>query len=217
MKTMLVPLDGSPRSETVLPIVVALAGGTEYRVALFSVWEGLPGQPEDMRQEQARQLRTDGMMYFRAYLENVVQGLVKEGVEASTDVHCGRPAAEILVAMRELQADMIAMASKGRGGVTDRVVTASQAPVLVLGPRLLEVWPPRQVHASSALVFLEGSAESEATIPVAMDVAREAGTHGALLTVPNEVLREKVVELIALAIASRLGHQWPGSRIGGRR
>ncbi len=215
MKTMLVPLDGSPRSETVLPIVVALAGGEGYRVELFSVWEGLPGQPEDMREEQARQLRTDGMMYLRAYLENVAQGLVIEGVEANIDVHCGLPAAEILVAMRELQADMIAMASKGRGGVTDRVVRASRVPVLVLGPRMLEVWSPREVQVSSTLVRLEGSARYEPTLPVAMDLAREAGT--SLPAMTECELRKRIEELIDLAIAACPGRQWTRFKIGGRR
>ena len=37
MKTMFVPLDGSDRSETVLPLVIALARNDEHSVTLFSV------------------------------------------------------------------------------------------------------------------------------------------------------------------------------------
>ena len=215
MKTMLVPLDGSTRSETVLPVVIALAGGGGYRVTLFSVCEVPSG--EDMGEEHARELRTYGMKCFRIYLEYVAEAVSKEGIDVTTEVCSGHPASEILVAMREIQADMIAMASRGGGGVADGVVRGSRVPVLVLGPRTLEAWPLGERHVSSTRALPGDSAGSEATIPVAMEMTREAGTHGALLTVPNEVLREKVVELIALAIASRQRHQWPGSRIGGRR
>jgi nucleotide-binding universal stress UspA family protein len=39
MRTMLVPLDGSRASESVLPYALAVARGCGYRVALLSVWE----------------------------------------------------------------------------------------------------------------------------------------------------------------------------------
>ena len=207
MKTMLVPLDGSPRSETVLPVVIALAGGGEYRVTLFSVWEGLPEEVADVREQ--------GEKSFRAYLGSIAETLAKRGIEVTTEVCSGNPAAEILAAGGAFKPDLVAMASKGRGGVTDRVVRASQVPVLVLGPRLLEVWPPGAEQVSSTLSLLEVDAGSEATLPVAMDMAREAGT--SVPAVPAFVLRDKVEDLITLAVASRPRHQWPGSRIGGRR
>jgi nucleotide-binding universal stress UspA family protein len=219
MKTILVPLDGSPRSETVLPLVVALAGGGEYRVTLLSVWEVLPEEVANMGERRARELREHGVNSLRAHLASVAETLARRGIEVTTEVCSGHPAAEILVAMRELQADVIAMASRGRGGVADRVARASRAPVLVLGPRLLEVWPPRevQVKVSSTLVFLEGSAQSEATLPVAMDLARDPGTQGSLVSEPSDVLRKKVEDLIALAATSRPARHWPRSRNGGRR
>ena len=76
MKTMLVPLDGSPRSETVLPIVVALAGGGGYRVTLFSVWEALPREAADVGEGHVRELREQGIKSFLAYLRNVAEGFV---------------------------------------------------------------------------------------------------------------------------------------------
>jgi len=215
MKTILVPLDGSTSSETVLPVVIALAGGGEYRVTLFSVWEALP--QEVAGEGHVRELREQGMKSILAYLGNVAETLAKRGIEVTTEVCSGHPAAEILAAGGALKPDLVAMASSGRGGVADSVVLSSRVPVLVLGPRTLEAWFLGEWHVSSTRALPGDSAESEATIPVAMEMAREAGTDGVLLTVPNEVLREKVVELIALAIASRQRHQWPGSRIGGRR
>jgi nucleotide-binding universal stress UspA family protein len=217
MKTMLVPLDGSPGSETVLPVVIALAGGGGYSVTLMSVWEVLPEEVANVGEDHVRELCEQGMKTFRAYLGNVAETLANRGIEVNTEVCSGHPAAEILAASGALKPDLVVMASEGRGGVADSVVRGSRVPVLVLGPRTLEAWPLGERHVSSIRALPGDSAESEATIPVAMDMAREAGTHGALLTVPNDVLREKVVELIALAIASRQRHRWSGSRIGGRR
>ena len=217
MKTILVPLDGSPLSETVLPVVIALADGGEYRVTLFSVWEMRPEEVAKVGECHVRELYEQGIESFRAYLGNVAATLANQGIEVNTEVCSGHPAAEILAAGGALKPDLVAMASKGRGGVADSVARGSRVPVLVLGPCTLEAWPHCERHVSSIRALPGDSAESEATIPVAMDMAREAGTDGALLTMPNEVLREKVVELIALAIASRQKHRWPGSRIGGRR
>jgi nucleotide-binding universal stress UspA family protein len=217
MKTMLVPLDGSPRSETVLPVVVALAGGGGYSVTLMAVWEVPPQEFMNVGESHVRELREQGMKSLRAYLGNVAATLANQGIEVTTEVCSGHPVAEILVAGGALKPDLIAMASKGRGGVADNVARGSRAPVLVLGPCTLEAWPLGERHVCSTRALPGDSAESEATIPVAMDMAREAGTDGALLAVPTEVLREKVVELIALAIASRQRHQWRGPRIGGRR
>ncbi len=217
MKTMLVPLDGSPLSETVLPVVTALAGGCRYRVTLLSIWEVLSEEVVLVGERHVRKLREQGMKCFRAYLGNIAETLAKQGIEVTTEVCAGHPAAEILALSGALKPDVVAMASKGRGGVADGVVRGSRVPVLVLGPRTFEAWPLGERHLSSTRALPGDSAESEATIPVKMDMAREAGTDGALLTVPNEVLREKIVELIALATATRKRHQWPGSRIGGRR
>lgn len=217
MKTILVPLDGSPRSETVLPIVVALAGDGGYRVTLISVWEVLPREVANGRRSHVHELCEQGMKSFRAYLRNVAATLANQGIEVNTEVCSGHPVAEILAAGGALKPDLVAMASKGRGGVADSVARGSQVPVLVLGPRTLEAWPLCERYVSSTLILSGDRAESEPTIPVAMDMAREAGTDGALLTVPNEVLREKVVDLIALAIASRQRRKRPGARIGGRR
>ncbi len=215
MKTMLVPLDGSPRSETVLPVVVALASGGGYSVTLLSVWEVPPQEAADVGEGHVRELREQGIKPFWAYLGNVAETLAKRGIGANTEVRCGRPAAEILAAGGALKPDLVAMASKGRGGVTERVVRSSPVPVLVLGPCRLEVWPPSEERVNPNLALLKVSAVSEATLPVAMDMAREAGS--SLPAVPECVLRDKIEELIDLAIAARPGCRWPGSRIGGRR
>jgi hypothetical protein len=86
MKTMLVPLDGSPLSETVLPVVTALAGSGKYRVTLLSIWEVLPEEVKLVGERHVRKLREQGMKCFRAYLGNIAETLAKQGIEVTTEV-----------------------------------------------------------------------------------------------------------------------------------
>ncbi|MCH7576723.1 MAG: universal stress protein [Chloroflexi bacterium] len=192
MKTMLVPLDGSPLSETVLPVVTALAGSGKYRVTLLSIWEVLPEEVQLVGERHVRKLREQGMKCFRAYLANIAETLAKQGIEVTTEVRSGHPAAEILAVSGALKPDVVAMASKGcggeetygrRGSVAEKILHASALPVLVLGPRLLESWPPTEVGVSSILVPLDGSAASEAALPTAVEIASETGAQVSLLRV----------------------------------
>lgn len=192
MKTMLVPLDGSPLSETVLPIVTALAGGGKYSVTLLSVWEVLPEEVVTVGAGHVRELRGQGMQAFRAYLGSIAETLTEQGIEVTTEVRSGDPATEILAAGGAFKPDLVAMASKGRGGeetygrrgsVAEKVLHASALPVLVLGPRLLEAWPPTEVGVNSILVPLDGSGASEAALPKAVDIAAETGAQIFLLRV----------------------------------
>ena len=66
MRRILVPLDGSPLSETVLPFARALASGMNSELVLFSVWETLPEEIESVGPNHARVLRDHGVRYFRS-------------------------------------------------------------------------------------------------------------------------------------------------------
>ena len=181
MKTILVPLDGSPLAETVLPIVTELACDGRCSVTLLSVWEVTPEEAALVGDEHVRKLRQQGTKSFNAYLTNVAEGLSQRGLEVSTEVVSGHPAGEILAAAAAFKPDIVAMASKGRGGeetfgrrgsVAEKVLRASALPVLILGPRLLERGSMEDVALRSILVPLDGSGASEAALPVAIDLAR---------------------------------------------
>jgi nucleotide-binding universal stress UspA family protein len=192
MKTILVPLDGSPLAETVLPIVSELACDGRCRVMLLSVWEVTPEEAAVVGDEHVRKLREQGVKSFKAYLTNVADRLTERGLDVSSKVVSGHPAAEILAASAELKPDIVAMASKGRGGeesfgrrgnVAEKVLRASALPVLVLGPRLLEKGSFGDVALRSILVPLDGSAASEAALPTAMELARGREAEISLLRV----------------------------------
>lgn len=201
MKNMLVPLDGSPLSQTVLPAVVALSRGGGYAVRLLSVWEVLPEELADVGEAHAYELREQGMRYFRTYLGNVADGLRQKGVEVEIEVRSGHPAAEILALVAETGPDLVAMASRGRGArsgprgsVADKVLRGSLVPVLVLGPRLLEACPT-ELRLERVIVPLDGSTESEAALPLAVELANGVGATVSLLRVVTPILGRTWAEM----------------------
>src|SRR3990172_2279503 len=118
MRRILVPLDGSPLSETAIPYAKALAVEIGCDLSLLSVWEVLPEELETVGEGHARVLRDQGMRYFRTYLTNVAAAL--EGCFVSCEVRAGHPAFEIMLAAAELDSDFVVMARHGRPGATER-------------------------------------------------------------------------------------------------
>lgn len=191
MQRILVPLDGSPLAETAIPYARALAAGPHCELVLLSVWEVLPEEMQTVGPVHARALRDHGVRYFRSYLHNAAEALRREGLYVATEVRAGHPAYEIMLAATEMEADLVAMASHGRrgvgerrrGSVADKVLRGSTVPVLIVGPRGLENWPPGPLSIRSILVPLDGSGESEAANAVAVDIARGTGSRITLMRV----------------------------------
>ena len=119
-KNILVPLDGSPRAERILPHVegLALSGGS--KVTLLQVVEAdIPGGAGPFseltrhRQEIAR-LTEEGA----AYLMSIKERLEQQGIKVVTRIFYGPVAGAIIAAAEEEGADLIAMTSHGRGGLS---------------------------------------------------------------------------------------------------
>lgn len=138
-RRLLVTLDGSETSERALPVAREIANAVGAEVHLLRVvnpvaevaWTGV-GPAPDMG-EITRQFSEAA----QAYLEQ--QALPGETFE----VLYGRPLDAILEYAREKGCDVIAMGSRGRGGVvrlalgstTDAVMRAADRPVLVIPDR----------------------------------------------------------------------------------
>ena len=139
-KRALIPLDGSPVAETILPFILDIAGPLDIEVVLLRV---LPPVPPVVI-EGTRQITIDDEEVRRAdaeeYLAPLAVDLRNKGVRVDTRVEHGMPAAAIVDAAREVQADLIAMTTHGRSGlrrlvfgsVAEAVLRHSDIPVFLL-------------------------------------------------------------------------------------
>lgn len=146
---ILVPLDGSKLGEAALPYVEGLVarlspGTTKVEVTLLRVVSAMShyivagGEavqiPYTEREiEQLKQTAAD-------YLNKAGEGLSKKGAIVKIMVVTGRAADEILKATDEIKADLVAMSTHGRSGlsrwafgsVADRVLRAGKTPILMV-------------------------------------------------------------------------------------
>lgn len=139
IQTILVPLDGSPGSESVLPAVGELAATHGARVRLLRVATPPAAVRIDGRviayadQEPAR-VELEEL----AYLRHAAAGL--PGIEVERIVRFGEPTAEIVREAESSRVDLITMATHARtgirrtvkGSVAETVEGATAIPVMLV-------------------------------------------------------------------------------------
>lgn len=124
-KKILVPLDGSELAETILPNVEELARLFNSTVILLQVLElphlvGLPkGDIYDALPQMTPAEVNQYLNETRSYLDGVVDTLQAKGMDARGLVEYGPVVVTIMRVARQEEVDLIAMASHGRGGLTD--------------------------------------------------------------------------------------------------
>jgi len=121
-RTILVPLDGSPRAEAILPHVEDLAARYEAKVVFVRVIEPVPyvmgpgpeGIPVMLHEQELKQRADQAREYLKAQ-----QGEFRErGIAASVHILHGPSVEAILEAAEQEDADLIAIASHGRSGLS---------------------------------------------------------------------------------------------------
>jgi nucleotide-binding universal stress UspA family protein len=147
-RTVLVPLDGSPESEVALEHAASLASRFESRLVLVQVVPsalevGTPfGMPWIRVEGDGHRELVDAA---RDYLEGVAERLRARGGTAPEVrvAEASSPAEGILEAARSSEADLLVLATRGRGGI-GRVVLGSVADKVIRGTALpvLAVHPP---------------------------------------------------------------------------
>jgi nucleotide-binding universal stress UspA family protein len=139
-KSVLVALDGSPWSESVLPFLEQIAGPLDLEVVLFHAVQPLPGTATTALGRSAEDDLRIRSNEAREYLAPLAAELRDKGVRARVEVRAGDPVREILAAAGEVGADLIGMSTHGRGGLTrmligsvaDTVQRQADIPVLLL-------------------------------------------------------------------------------------
>ena len=118
--SLLVPLDGSTRSERVLPAAVLLAGLLHSRLRLLQVVEppsaALAGYGDPVLYSAFEP--EEELASARRYLEDVAVRLRQQGLIVDVEVAVGRPGAIISQLAAEYYVDAIAMGTHGRGGLS---------------------------------------------------------------------------------------------------
>lgn len=143
---IVVPLDGSDESEAILAHALALGGNTDVEYELVRVFP----YPEDFASAYLphtaqinAHLLQEGKAAAQEYVETQVAALKERGIRATAHtIVDSSPAAGILHFAAEMGADLIAMSTHGRGGVsrillgsvTDKVVRGAEVPMLVYHP-----------------------------------------------------------------------------------
>lgn len=158
---ILVPVDGSPLSEEILPYGRGLAEATGAELALLRV--------------VAREAE-------RAAAQRDIDALAAEvSAQAGTVVVADDPAGTILAEAGRRPGTLVAMSSRGRSGlleaalgsVAKSVVRASIEPVLLYRPRGAAGRDRRQpIGIKSVLLPIDGTPESEAMAPDAAALAK---------------------------------------------
>lgn len=144
LSRLLVPLDGSPLAETVLPVAVDLARRANAALTLIRV-PTVPGYATAIPETAGwiPQLLGEQAAEATAYLEGVAARLEDGGIQVSTDVElvtAGSVAEGILASAAEHRADLVMMASHGRtglarwflGSVADSVIHHATLPVWLI-------------------------------------------------------------------------------------
>lgn len=190
MKRILVPLDGSPLSEAVVPLAEALARDYEADLLLVRALRAQPSAEAEVRaQHEAEQ-----------YLAAMAAGLKARGLSGvSWKVWYDDPTVAIADAARYDAADLIVMSTHGRGGLS-RLLLGSVAeslvrtvPVPVLLVRGALTWRPGTI--GRILVPLDGSELSEAILPFVERLAGPFDFAIDLLRVVESPLSAVAVEL----------------------
>lgn len=200
-QAVLVPLDGSPLAEAVLPYAETLARLLGATVRLVSVVE--PVSESGLARLDAVEQRLGEVRRGEVarHLESIVQQLAQRGSIASICVLAGVAADCIIDAAEDPNVVLVAMATHGRGGVKRLLLGSVADKVMRLGtkPTLLvrtteEQGVQQPLVVRRLLVPLDGSARAEQALPLAEKLARAAGATLVLARVERELWQTVVVE-----------------------
>ena len=189
IKNILVPLDGSKLSETVLPMAALLAQQNHARLILFHVIEQNP--PDTVHGER----HLTGDAEASAYLDQVSRGLSDE-IMVDRHVHtiAEKHVAESIVEhSQELGVDLIAMCAHGQSGLQKRIFGNIAQEVLNKGdvPVLL-ISPEKELKVESCacqciLVPLDRDPDHEAGLDMAVELSQTCHARLHLVMVIHEL------------------------------
>ncbi len=189
---ILVPLDGSPLAEGILPYVKVLAKALHSRVVLLHAAEA---SPLDHRDPELEPYATETVERIRplaeSYLEEVAEDLRRDSLQVEKKVAQGKAADEIVDYAEGQGVDLIAMSTHGRSGLArwvvgstaDKVLRSADRPLLLVRPRDDETAEPATGALSRIVVPLDGSPAAETVLTFVEHLSRALGLEITLVQV----------------------------------
>ena len=143
-KHLLVTLDGSPRSEAVIPHAIDIAKTMNAEVTLLRIVDTANSDWSERgaigKSQSSTSIKSTYVDQANAYLNRIAEQMAHAGVTAHAVVKQGQPAKQIVATAKEADADAIAMATHSRrglnrvmfGSVAEEVLHESNLPILLV-------------------------------------------------------------------------------------
>ncbi|MEA3398056.1 MAG: universal stress protein [Chloroflexota bacterium] len=192
---ILVPLDGSPLAECVLPHTVALARAFGARVTLLQVSERVHTA------DQTRSIDPLGWHIRKAeagtYLDGLATRLQEAGLRAEKALLEGRVAERIIGFARDQNVGLILLSSHGQSGLSEwnvsgivqKIILRAYMPTMIVRAYQPVTSDLKGLHYRRLLVPLDGSQRAECVLPLATTLAR---FHGSQLLLVHAVHRPEM-------------------------
>jgi len=174
---ILVPLDGSPLAECVLPHVLAVAQATESRITLLHVLERPRGTGELPADPLHWHIKKNSA---KVYLDQITSRLNETGLDITNVILEGIPAELIIDYANNNNVDLIALSTHGRSGlsgwnvssvVQKIILRAYKSTLLVRAYKPTEFQIDKSYAYRSLFVGLDCSPRSELVLPVAINLS----------------------------------------------
>jgi nucleotide-binding universal stress UspA family protein len=143
---VLVPLDGSPLAERAVTAAMRLVSTIGGELVLLGVVEAAPTSVLDPNVLLVSD-PTPAQATVGAYLDGIASQLRASSISVTTQVSQGAVGMTVIRASAELDADLIAMATHGRSGLTRLIVGSAAREVLERADRPVLIVRPRSASA----------------------------------------------------------------------
>jgi nucleotide-binding universal stress UspA family protein len=188
---ILVPLDGSPLAQAILPYVAMVAKGLHSRVILFHVAETALDHEAPEQKTYAHETVERIRPMAENYLAGVAEEFRRDGIDVETKVAGGRAVPQIVEYAEQEDVGLIAMSTHGRSGLTrwvvgsvaDKILRGCERPVLLVRPRDEGASGEAEGRLSKIIVPLDGSKDAEAALPFAEELSKALGLEIILIQV----------------------------------
>lgn len=198
MKKILLAVDRDGLAESVVPAVAALSSAAGARLLVLHVLD--PSAPDASWMDAADAI------------SDLVVRLAREGIEAEAQIRDGSPrevAAQIVAAAGEIDADLIALGSHGRGDISGMLLgsVGHRVAALTDRPLLVARQTPRATGAKQlkrVMVAVDASPQARPAVELAGEIANEGGAEVRLVHALDNVFLEAAayIEPVADAVAT---------------